>query len=164
MPIIDPSETCIMGRNAHEGIFSSLIWFRPGSGQKIEAAWGTFLHSAVFSRSCFDCCLTPDWYVFFSHPLLCICIRNFSPSLSKILASNGQSLAGPNFFHIRVNMSLSSSLHVGLMWDLKFQRFWYLAVAVTDTDPERGLDRGLSWFVRLLGESSRFKGLDICSQ
>ena len=61
-------------------------------------------------------------------------------------------------------MSLSSSLHVGLVWDLMLQRLWYLAAAVTDMDLERGLDRARSWFVRLLGESSLFSGFRILSK
>ena len=97
------------------------------------------------------------------HPLLLMCFLNFGPSLSKILASDGQSVAGPCFFHILVNMSFNSSLHVGLVWDLKLHRLWYLAAAVTDIDLERGRDRGRSWFVRLLGESSLFSGSKIFS-
>ena len=67
------------------------------------------------------------------HPLLLMYFWNFGPSLSKILASSGQSLAWPYLFHILVNMSFSSSLYVGLVWDLMLQRLWYLAAAVTDT-------------------------------
>ena len=92
-------------------------------------------------------------------PLLLMCFQNFSPSLSNILASTGQSLAVPYFSHIRVNMCMW-----GCCGDLKLQMCWYLAVAVTDIDLEGGLDRGLSWFVRLLGESSLFKGLSISSK
>ena len=61
-------------------------------------------------------------------------------------------------------MSFNSSLSVGLVLDLMLQRLWYLAAAVTDIDLERGLDRGRSWFVRLLGESSLFNGLSIFSK
>ena len=95
--------------------------------------------------------------------LLLMYFWNVGHSLSKILASCGQSLAGPYFFHILVNMSFSSSLSVGLVLDLMLQRLWYLAAAVTDKDLERGLDRGSSWFVRLLDESSPFSGFKILS-
>ena len=96
--------------------------------------------------------------------LLLMYFWNVGHSLSKILASCGQSLAGPYFFHILVNMSFSSSLSVGLVLDLMLQRLWYLAAAVTDKDLERGLDRGSSWFVRLLDESSTFSGFRILSK
>ena len=39
-----------------------------------------------------------------------------------------------------------------------------MAAAVTDIDLERGRDRGRSWFVRLLGESSLFSALRIFSK
>ena len=60
-----------MGCHVHHGVFFSLLLVGPGGGHWVEAAWGTFLNSALVSFPCLDRFFAPNWYVdLFSASLL----------------------------------------------------------------------------------------------
>ena len=61
-------------------------------------------------------------------------------------------------------MSRSSFRQMGLVRDLGCQSLWYLAVAETDTDLERGREGALSWLILLLDECPLFSGPEMRSQ